>query len=407
MNKSSTFCVMPHIGLAIQNNGDICVCNISRQSLRVERDGNTIDKHSIDKFWNTRDRNRIAKDLDSGIRNPTCSDCWEKEDTGNISPRQIFNQSFGNLEPDPNQPLVLVVKPGNACNSACRYCNPATSTSWYHDAYELSVDKNISFKDYIKKFETIKDSFNIDNPNFWPVISDWYKKLQFVDIYGGEPWMVPGLWKSLNEAVTEGYSKNISLQLHTNGTHWKPEYMDILREFKSVNIGLSIDSCIPEQFNYVRHKSDFHTVMEKAKQFISYVNATENMKVYVSTTIGVLNLWDIDKTVEGIHKELNIQAGFTNFVYDPDHYDIRHLPKIVKQTVIDKFKSKPYLNPIINFMNSLVPGCEFYWPKFCLETDRLDKIRNQNFSLTFPEWYEILKPYWDYKKRHPEWYGTV
>ena len=97
MNKSSTFCVMPHIGLAIQNNGDICVCNISRQSLRVERDGNTIDKHSIDKFWNTRDRNRIAKDLDSGIRNPTCSDCWEKEDTGNISPRQIFNQSFGNL----------------------------------------------------------------------------------------------------------------------------------------------------------------------------------------------------------------------------------------------------------------------------------------------------------------------
>jgi hypothetical protein len=407
MTKSDTYCVMPHIGLAIQNNGDVCVCNISKQSLSVERDGNTIDKHALDEFWHTRNRFSLAKDLDAGIRNPTCSDCWEREDTGNTSARQQFNKAFGELEPDQNQPLVLVVKPGNACNSACRYCNPATSSSWYHDAYALSKDKNITFKDYIKKFETIKDSFAIDNPNFWPVVNDWYKKLHFVDIYGGEPWMVAGLWQSLGEAVKDGYSKNISLQLHTNATHWKPEYMDILQEFKSVNIGLSIDSYNPEQFNYVRHKSDFYTVIKNSKRFIEYSKNKTNMRVYISVTIGILNLWNIDKTVESIEKELQIPVGFKNFVYDPDHYDIRHLPKAVKQQVIDKLKNKRKYTPVLNFMNSIVPACEIYWPKFCLETERLDAIRNQNFALTFPEWHAILKPYWDYKKRHPEWYGTV
>jgi hypothetical protein len=58
-------------------------------------------------------------------------------------------------------------------------------------------------------------------------------------------------------------------------------------------------------------------------------------------------------------------------------------------------------------MNSPINGCEIYWPKFCMETDKFDRIRNQSFAQIFPEWYSILQPYWDYKKRQKDWYGTV
>jgi hypothetical protein len=58
-------------------------------------------------------------------------------------------------------------------------------------------------------------------------------------------------------------------------------------------------------------------------------------------------------------------------------------------------------------MNQVVPGCQMYWPKFCLETDKLDRIRNQSFKAVFPEWYAILEPFWNYKKPNSGWYGTV
>ena len=36
MNKKSpTFCVMPHIGLAVQNDGDICCCNLIKENFEL------------------------------------------------------------------------------------------------------------------------------------------------------------------------------------------------------------------------------------------------------------------------------------------------------------------------------------------------------------------------------------
>ena len=39
-------------------------------------------------------------------------------------------------------PQVLIIKPGNTCNSACRTCIPETSSSLYSDYYKLYAEKN-------------------------------------------------------------------------------------------------------------------------------------------------------------------------------------------------------------------------------------------------------------------------
>jgi hypothetical protein len=398
---------MPHISLAMQNNGDTSVCNICRTNLEIDGQPSTIDKHSINKFWNSPTRQKIIDDLDNGIKHSGCNACWDLEASGNISSRQNFNKIFAELLPLEN-PQVLIIKPGNTCNSACRTCIPETSSSLYSDYYKLYSEKNpnVKFKNYIQRFENIRNSFAEDNPNFWPVINSWYYHLNYMDVYGGEPWLVRGLWKSLQHAIDTDCAKNIELQFHTNAMTWNEDYLKLLTNFKSVRIGLSIDSHLESEFNYLRHKSDYKTVITNSKNFINFINQNSNMSVYISVTTSILNIWNLPQIVNGLSQEFNVEVGYTNYVHDPKHYDIRHLPLEIKKLIITKFSNSKF-EKVSNFMNTPVTGCEFYWPKFCMETDKFDRIRDQKFSLTFPEWYAILKPYWNYKQRHPEWYGTV
>jgi len=404
-NKSETYCVMSHIGLAIQNEGTISPCNLTKYTYTTDGGKKTIDSATITEFWNSKSRKEFISQLDNGIKHSACDVCWQRESIGEISARKTFNKSFENKNAD--QPSVIILKPGNTCNSACRTCIPETSTAWYSDAHKLQLIKNpdLKFRDYVQKFENIKNSFKPNNPNFWPALQDWYRGLQFMDIYGGEPWLVPGLWNSLQYAVDNNFAKNISLQLHTNCSVWNEDYLNLLTHFKSVNIGLSIDSHIKTEFEYIRHKSDYDLIFANTHKFIDFISRHDNISCCISCTPSILNIWNIDDIVTNLEKIFNIKVGFTNIVHDPEIYDIRHLPREVKKYILNKLPER--FNILTEFMNSPIKGCEIYWPKFCLETERLDAIRNQNFSLTFPEWYEILKPYWDYKKRHPDWYGTV
>ena len=410
MNRDSpTFCVMPHMGLAIQNKGDMCVCHCNSESYMLDGKVQTIDKITVDEIWQSPTRKMLIEQLDSGQKHHSCQVCWDAESAGKLSVRQELSALFSDLEPDPDQPKILILKPGNTCNAACRICGPDTSTSWYRDAFELEKRKSpdIKFNNYIKDFEAIKNSFNPDSPNMWPVLDRWYEKLKFLDIYGGEPMMIPGLWTSLQQAIAHGFAKDIDLRISTNGSHWNEEYMHILSQFKSADVGISIDSHIKAEFEYMRHKLDYDMTMQNSKKIIDYIQQHDNMTVRVCCTVSVLNIWNLIDINESLSSVLDINVGIPNFVYFPDHHDIRHLPKDVKRKIIDKLKNNASYDPVINYMNQVVPGCEMYWPKFCLETDKLDRIRNQNFKAVFPEWYAILEPFWDYKKPNSGWYGAV
>jgi MoaA/NifB/PqqE/SkfB family radical SAM enzyme len=409
MNKQSpTFCVMPHLGLSVQNEGDICVCNLNNKSLSLNNQLKKIDEITIDEIWHSPTRSEIIDQLDNGIKHPRCNVCWDSEDAGKKSTRLELNEIFKDVAPSANQPKILIIKPGNTCNAACRICGPETSSGWYSDSFKLAQTKNkdLNFKTYIKNFESIKNSFNPDSPNLWPVLNNWYKELLFLDIYGGEPFMIPGLWSSLQEAINFGYAQNISLRISTNASIWNEEYMHILSKFKSVDIGLSIDSHISTEFEYMRYKLDFNKCIDNGKKIINFVNQHSHMSARVSCTPSILNIWNIKDIVESLGEILNINISFTNFVYSPEHFDIRHLPKNIKQEIIKKLKDTEKFHTVLNFMDQVIPGCVMQWPKFCMETDKLDNLRGTKFKDVYPVWHSMLEPYWDYKHPNPLWYGS-
>jgi MoaA/NifB/PqqE/SkfB family radical SAM enzyme len=395
---------MPHIGIALQNEGTISPCNLTKYSYITDSGAKTIDKANIDEFWNSKSRQEFITRLDNGTKDAACNVCWQKEAIRKTSNRQQFNEMFE--DKGLNKPSVIILKPGNTCNSACRTCIPETSTAWYSDAHKIQLIKNpdLKFRDYVQGFEHIKNSFKPNNPNFWPTLQNWYDGLQFMDIYGGEPWLIPGLWTSLQWAVDKNLAKDISLQLHTNCSVWNEDYLNLLAHFKSVNIGFSIDSHIKTEFEYIRHKSEYDLVFSNTHKFTEYIKQHDNMSCYISCTASILNIWNLDDIVHNLNNTFGVKVGFTNIVHEPEIFNIRHLPREVKQIILKKLPDK--FKFVTDFMNSPIKASDIYWPKFCLETERLDTIRNQNFALTFPEWYAILKPYWDYKKRHPEWYGA-
>jgi MoaA/NifB/PqqE/SkfB family radical SAM enzyme len=295
---------------------------------------------------------------------------------------------FGSLPTLTTQPQVFIIKPGNTCNLACRMCDPATSSGWYQDAYQLAI-KNKGFvgtaAEYSKTFEHIRNSFSRDNTELWDTFVEWLPNIAFVHIYGGEPFLTPALFDALERVVNAGQSQNTSLQLHTNATIFNLKYLEILSKFKSVEIGLSIDSDQIKELEYIRHPVKADLVFDNLEKFKQIRRQYCNIKLHINITVTPLNVFNITKIKDNL-----TNRGFLtglNMVTAPDEYDIRHIPLSVRKIIA---KNNP---SVAKFIMQTVPGCDVYWPKFWKLTKDLDQLRGQSFEDTFPEFYELIKSY--------------
>ena len=405
MNKSSTYCVMPHLAMALQNESDLCCCNINKESWKDNKKQTMyVHSHPLKSVFNSHTRKIISSALDNGIQHKSCQACWDQESVGNSSARQKFNNIFENIQPIPSQPRVLVIKPGNTCNFACRMCNPITSSSWYSDGYELekanltssswySNDQsdrvaNITFNEYTKTFDTVRNSFNRDNTEFWDTLKEWIVNLVYIDIYGGEPFLSPAMFELLEHGASIGCAKYIELNIHTNASIFNTRYVEILKQYKKVSFRVSIDSHIPSHLEYIRHKADYNQVIENTVKFKNLLGQSPNVNMGITNTITPLNVFYVDETVQWLVSNLELPVAI-NIVHTPE-YDIRHLPIPVKRYLIENTQT----TEVTNFLQQTISGCDIEWPKFCKATDRLDQLRKQSFAKTFPDWWKILNPYW-------------
>ena len=381
---------MPHIGLALQNDGDVCSCNVNSMSYKNnERQVMFIHKDNLKDTWHSHTKKILQQTLDSGIQINECKHCWNLEEAGAPSPRQQLNEAYGQVQPNSDQPKVFILKPGNTCNLSCRMCNPATSSNWYKDAHKMAQEREGfigTLKDYTKTFEDIRNSFSKDN-QFWDDFTEWLPNLDYLDVYGGEPFLIDGLFKSIEQARLKGLD-NVTIQFHTNAQRINEDYLDLLKDFKSVRIGISIDSHIKSHMEYIRHGCDADVVNKNTKKLIAFAEKNKNISLHIQLTITTLNIFYLDE----IEKELS-KFGIPvslNFVTGPDEeYDIRHIPLPVREII------KKRLTNIraINFLMQTIPGCDIIWPKFWKTTKLLDKIRSQDFVKTFPEFYQVVKNY--------------
>jgi organic radical activating enzyme len=374
--------------MALQNESDLSCCNVNKASWKNNKhEVMHVYSHPLKDAFKSYTRKMIASSLDNGVKHPSCQACWDLEEAGSQSSRQQFNAVFKNLEPLEDQPRVLIIKPGNTCNYACRMCNPLTSSSWYADGYKLE-NPGITFNEYTKTFETIRNSFNPDHVEFWDQLKQWIANIECIHIYGGEPFLIPAMFDLLEHGISIGANKNIALAIHTNASIWNQRYLEILSAYKSVDFSISIDSMVPAQLSYIRHKADYDVVIKNTLRFKEFFKDFHNVKRAITLTITPLNVFYLNQISKDLKKITGLNFG-ENIVTTPE-YDIRHLPIPVKQFLMSTINSPK----VVNFLKQTIPGCDIEWPKFCRVTDQLDQIRNQSFAETFPEWWKMLEPYW-------------
>ena len=405
MEKSNTYCVLTHVGVALQNGADYCCCNLNTESWQDNsRQIIRVHSHPLKTAVKSFTRKLLATALDHNIRHPSCQACWDTEDAHGESLRMQSNKTFEHLIDTGSEPRVLIIKPGNTCNFACRMCNPVTSSSWYADGYELEKDDlgssswysedhsgqatALTFNEYTRTFETVRKSFGSNNEEFWSTLKEWIPNLEFIDIYGGEPFLIPPMFELLDHGITLGVSNRIAVQLHTNASIFNKQYANILTHYKHVGFVLSIDSMDPTQFGYIRHKGNLETTIINLNKFTDFFQNYPNIEKTISLTITPLNVFYIDQIKQDLEKAFGLKVS-VNLVTTPE-YDIRHLPGPVKTMLINTLQDQN----TVEFLKNPIPGCDIEWPKFCRATDKLDQLRNQSFANAFPEWWEILEPYW-------------
>lgn len=379
-------CVLTDIGLATQTNGEITICNQSRTSFKQGSEVLRLDKNTLAQGWASQTRQEIRTSLNQSIRHANCQDCWAEEDAGRLSLRNIVNERFKDVEAYQEQPRVFMLKPGNACNLACRHCNPYVSSGWYKDHYKLTSTG--SFVDYVKSYNYIRDGYTADN-DVWTTLGQWNDNIVYYDLYGAEPLLIDPLLDLLRSGNTEQ-----SIHVNTNGTIWQDDFNDVFSKFKHVELGISIDA-IGQQFDYMRYPAKWEHVLANLLKYKQLAEKHPSIDLSVCITASILNVYYLAEYVQFFHN-LGIEVGI-NFVHRPDYLNMRILPTKVKQTIIERLESAGFkdgweikIQHIINFLMLEHNNSEQLFDEFWKFTSGYDQIRNQNYANTFKEFYEVI-----------------
>jgi hypothetical protein len=376
--------------------GMVSPCNLTNYWLQDKEGKNfRLIDDSIDDIWFSEHRKKLIEAHDNNIQHSACQVCWNDESAGIESTRQKFNKQLKDIATLEEQPRIMIVKPGNLCNVACRSCNADTSSAWYKDSYNLHP-QNKTYKEWLKFYGPHKKTYN-DNQSLEKIFDKWQKNIIFWDLYGGEPLLIPLTYRILSSAIESGTAGDKSIGIHTNGTIYNSKLVDILKNFKKVNFGYSIDA-IGNKNDYIRKNSRWEEIIKNLENYIADFSKHSNITITVRCSPTPWNVYYLDEIYDYFNKK-NIKISFRNIVNDRPYNDISYLPIVVKNKIIDKLLS--YSTTDTNYQKSIsnvIKWLKFsprYHEKlqnaFIVFNNKLDTIRKESFKDIFPEFDNLLK----------------
>ena len=389
------YCVWADTGLALHNSGRCLLCCHSQTYLQ-DPAGQEIflDTQTIDRAWTSPTRKQIQQDLEQGIQHLNCSACWNEEAAGRTSRRQVANEQFKDLVVNPDKPQLVDLKPGNTCNLACRTCWPEVSSKWYKDYWEVEAKQwEPDYKKYLSSWGRIRSSYSDDNTQLWSDLQSWFSDVVYYDIYGAEPMLLDKVFHILQQSVSSGRCAEQSLHINTNGTIWNQEYIDILRQFKSVTIDLSIDGLGPH-FDYIRYGETWNVVEANIQRYQQLVKDNPNIKMHICITVCSLNVLYAAE-LQKYFRDQGI-GMFFNMLHHPHYLNVRALPDDVKKNIRASVGPSPdwQIASVLDFMDMPLENQPTAWAKFCETTKKLDLLRKQDLASTFPEMWKLIEPHW-------------
>ena len=368
------FCILPWAGIETRTDSRACVCCVMQEPI------NDIDlrTNSISEAWNSKHLAEIRASFLTGEARSSCSNCWHEESSGIVSRRQQelyrYRDRIEQLLQAHEYPTYIDLKLGNICNSKCRICTSFASSKWAQEQIDQGSD---TARDHLKRGRWPRE-----NTAFWQDLEDNIEHVTGIDMFGGEPLMIQEHIRILERCVEKGVAKNINLSYNTNGTIYKPELIELWREFKDVQLLFSIDG-IGKRFDYLRYPGRWSEVEMNMHRYKQHV------KIGLFCTISAFNIWYIPEVCDWADAAFPDVDLHFNKVFEPKHYSTKCLPESVKLAVAEHLKTNIHyerIKPWVDFMFTEQYTC---WNEHLTQRDASDQYRNESYAITFKEFYEV------------------
>ena len=462
-----SWCPLPWSHVSIKSNGAFRVCCHSGASesrgLLTDKDNKFlhVSTASWDEVINSDTMKTVRKEMLNGNWAEPCVRCKREFDSGMLS-RNIYERSMiaslvehekypsfekakqltkndGSVKNEDFPISFLDIRFGNLCNLKCVMCSPTDSDQWYDDynavwGYEHFWDsgKKIPLvKNHKNKLKPAENVFEWNNdPNLWNEIEKHIDQFRRIYIVGGEPLIIDAHYDFLQKCVDGGYAKDLTIEYNSNITNIPPRAWEIWKHFKNIIIGVSIDG-MGSVNELIRFPSKWSKIEENLKKFTT---AEGNYDIHITTTIQILNIWQLPEFIEYIIENNLARVGpwkktpimSPHPVHRPAYLNVNILPDEFKQDITQhfeqwktKFRSTNYQDKIgdsngaswdqkVNHAcNILDTYCSYMhkidypdnelirWRSNCVHyLDKLDSLRKTDWKAICPELYAAIKDWY-------------
>ncbi len=374
-------CFFPNKALAIK--GTRFVSHCAQSDVMFNRYDGT--EKSLSKTEFNEKRKELHEAMMRGEQPKECFKCWEQENRGLKSRRQLYYDQFAQNESYEIEHLDIFT--GNACNLACRMCNPAKSTSWIKDQ---SLASNLSFD--LPEFENTKVLNSLTEGVFEYVAG--LKNLKRITLKGGEIFMNKGLGAFLRVIPNP---QDVELTFNTNGTIVDTAALDIMKSFKKINCMVSAEA-EGAMYGYIRggKKFSLEDVFVNIKNIEAHLGSVVNIEWLI--TGNIYGVFSYDRLVDKIDGWFpnSKQSGYYQIVYQPLFLNPLVIPKHIREQIIsesDQEDFKQFLSYDIEERYASQIGedtAESLLAKFKEYTQVLDRMRKQNLFEVEPRFREVF-----------------
>lgn len=314
---------------------------------------------------------RVQQSIAEGQPAKECKTCWDLEDRGLTSERQIHNGTMDYLL-DLNidnikqlslstgfVPKQIKLSTSNLCNGQCVTCNSTWSSAWAQ----------------LEGRSTQYRGLDIDAVDFGINWAD-IVSLSFV---GGEPLLEKKNFKILEKLVESG-NTNCFVSIVTNGSIELTEYqISVLKNFSKLNVCFSIDGT-DRVFEYMR----FPLQWDKLRKNIAlFRTLTDNLSV--SCMISNLNIYYYSELMTFFKQEKLSYA--CKQITHPLLFGPGNLPDAVKVAV--RNNNPNYLPEVEAFMSVGIFSAHRY-ENFKLEVERQDQLKKISIADYLPDIANLL-----------------
>jgi sulfatase maturation enzyme AslB (radical SAM superfamily) len=238
-------------------------------------------------------------------------------------------------------------------------CDPLYSSRLVTEYQKLHKISPVIFKDSKQISDWTQDPELLDKVTKELTEIDNVKYIHFI---GGEPLYMKSFYDICNRIIEADLAKNIIMGTTTNCTVYDERLEHIIKNFKEVHLGLSIETVTPLN-DYVRWPSKIDQVIENIKKFLT-LREKHNVFISLRITPNLFTIYHIDQLFEFMINH-QITAESCNILVYPEFLRMEFLPNNLRLDVIK------HLNNLVKKYNLEKPNKKIINRRMNTSTDAI------------------------------------